>query len=138
MNDQLVFSKQASLIARFVSEESLWSKPGLSFWSADSDFLQVGTWNHPEGSRLPAHIHNSFARESGRTQEAILVMSGSLVARLFDDDGTPITEIRMSAGDLLICLNGGHGYTIQEEGTKVLEFKNGPYLGAEVDRRRIE
>jgi hypothetical protein len=34
-------------------------------------------------------------------------------------------------------LRGGHGYEILEDGTQVLEVKNGPYLGPDVDRRRL-
>ena len=35
-------------------------------------------------------------------------------------------------------LRGAHGYDILENGTQVLEVKNGPYVGAELDRKRIE
>ena len=42
-----------------------------------------------------------------------------------------------SEGDILILLTGGHGYEILTEGTQVLEVKNGPYVGAEADRRRL-
>lgn len=34
-------------------------------------------------------------------------------------------------------MNGGYGYRILEDNTKVIEIKNGPYLGAEKDRRRL-
>ena len=37
-----------------------------------------------------------------------------------------------------MLLECGHGYTILSDDTKVIEIKNGPYLGADVDRRRIE
>jgi len=37
----------------------------------------------------------------------------------------------------LILLEGGHGFFIKEDDTVILEVKNGPYLGAEMDRHRI-
>ena len=37
-----------------------------------------------------------------------------------------------------MLLRGGHGYEILEDGTQVLEVKNGPYLGPDVDRRRLK
>lgn len=138
MSREEIFSKTGKLIARLVRQESLWSNSGLAFWSNDSEFVQVGTWTHPEGAKLPAHIHNVFPREALRTQETVYVVAGSLRARLFDDSGESVAEISMGAGDLLICLAGGHGYSISEEGTKVLEVKNGPYSGPELDRRRLE
>jgi len=48
-----------------------------------------------------------------------------------------IEKIEVSEGEILILLNSGHGYKILEDNTKVIEIKNGPYLGAEVDRRRF-
>jgi hypothetical protein len=41
-------------------------------------------------------------------------------------------------GDVLALFNGGHGYEVLEDNTRVLEVKNGPYLGPEVDRRKIK
>lgn len=138
MSQEEIYSKTGQLIARFVKQESLWSNSGLTFLSKDSEFVQVGTWAHPAGTNLPAHIHNVFSREAERTQEVVYVVAGSLQARLFDDRGEAVAEISMTGGDLLICLAGGHGYSINEAGTKVLEIKNGPYFGPELDRRRLE
>jgi hypothetical protein len=38
----------------------------------------------------------------------------------------------------MVLLAGGHGYEILEDNTKILEVKNGPYLGASEDRKRIQ
>jgi oxalate decarboxylase/phosphoglucose isomerase-like protein (cupin superfamily) len=138
MSQEEIFSSTGQLIARFVKSESLWLNPGLAFWSSESEFVQVGTWAHPEGTKLPAHIHNVFPREALRTQETVYVVQGSLQATLFDDNGELVTEIAMRAGDLLVCLTGGHGYSINEPETRVLEIKNGPDSGPERDRRRLE
>lgn len=138
MSHEDILSGAGQLIGRFIKKESLWSNSGLAFWSNDSEFIQVGTWTHPQGTKLPAHIHNVFPREASRTQETVYVVTGALRASLFDDSGESVVEISMSAGDLLICLSGGHGYEITEAGTKVLEFKNGPYSGPDLDRKRLE
>ena len=132
------FSLTGDLIARLVRSEALWSNSGLAFWSDDSEFVQVGTWAHPKGTHLAAHIHNLFPRQASRTQEVVYVVGGSLTARLFDERGEEVAEIVMGAGDILICLSGGHGYSINEAETRVLEIKNGPYSGPELDRRRLE
>ena len=137
MSERDIFSESGRLVARFIGGDALWSKPGLAFWSEDSEFIQVGTWTHARGTTLPAHIHNEFPRQAMRTQEAVFVVAGSLKASLFDDDGTMLDEIYMSAGDILVCLSGGHGYSIVESGTRVLEIKNGPYSGPDLDRRRL-
>ena len=64
----------------------------------------------------------------------------------FADYNTAFTELQAGALDALAIDIGvanyqiksrGEGYKILEEGTKVLEIKNGPYLGAEIDRGRF-
>ncbi|MBA7491959.1 hypothetical protein ES702_02507 [subsurface metagenome] len=116
---------------------SSWSK-GLSFFSEDGDFVQVGVWGYDKGKQLQHHIHNEVRREASRTQEVIFVRIGKVAASIFDEEGNFMEKLVLSSGDTLILLKGGHGYEILEDGTQVLEVKNGPYLGAEVDRRRIE
>ena len=126
-----------ALVARVVCAGDLWTEPGLSFWTSDDDFVQVGTWNHPGGTHLNAHIHNTYERCATRTQEVVFLLSGSVQAHIYDDEGLLLVELSMAAGDLLICFAGGHGYTITSEGTRVLEIKNGPYFGPDKDRRRL-
>ena len=52
-------------------------KEGLDFFTSDDAFIQVGTWNYPEGKILDAHYHNTFERKSYITQEVVLVLEGS-------------------------------------------------------------
>ncbi len=113
------------------------SKEGLNFISEDKDYLQVGLWNYKKGKELLAHKHLIAKREVLKTQEVIFVKKGSLKADIYSDEGKLVETLRLSTGDLLILLNGGHGYEILEDGTEVIEVKNGPYLGSELDRKRV-
>ena len=125
------------LVARLIKSESLWAESGLSFWTSAEDFVQVGTWRHGEHAHLNGHVHNVFERSSFRTQEVVFVVSGSITAHLYSEEGVFIRDEAMEPGDLLICFAGGHGYTITSSDSRVLEIKNGPYYGADVDRRRL-
>ena len=58
-------------------------------------------------------------------------------AEIYDLEEKPVEKLLIQKGDILILLESGHGYHILEDNTKVLEIKNGPYLGAEIDRHRI-
>lgn len=113
-----------------------WSK-GLNFYSKDNDFIQVGIWGYDFGKKLQPHIHNEVNREVSRTQEVIFIKSGKLAAFIFSEEGNLVRRIELSQGDILIALLGGHGYEVLEDNTYVLEVKNGPYPGAEIDRRRL-
>ncbi len=111
---------------------------GLTFFSEDKDFLQVGTWNYDKGKKLLAHIHNNAPREILRTQEFVFVVKGKMKTLLYDEHAQFIQEVVLNPQEGMILLSGGHGYEILEKETIIIEVKNGPYAGAELDRRRIE
>jgi hypothetical protein len=129
------FEKNGVMLARYIPG-SAWAE-GLLFFSKDEEFVQVGTWNYPKGKVLQAHIHNIVPRTINRTQEVIFVRKGSIEATIYDLDGVFVTKLNVIAGDVLILLSCGHGYIVTEDETEVLEVKNGPYMGAEIDRTRI-
>ncbi len=110
---------------------------GLSFFSEDGDFIQVGMWGYDSGKHLQAHIHNVVPRQIDRTQEVICVLAGRVRCTVFDEAEEHVDDVTLDAGDVMVMLRGGHSYDILEDGTQVLEVKNGPYPGAEVDRRRF-
>lgn len=124
------------ILARHIPSEDAWGG-GLSFFSEDSEFIQVGTWGYSYGKELLAHSHNKVDRLVSWTQEVLYVKKGKIRANIYDTKNEKVGEFIGLEGDVLILLIGGHGYQILEDGTQVLEVKNGPYLGAEIDRRRF-
>lgn len=135
MEVRKIFDKKGEVMAVYVS--SVWWEDGLNFVSDREDFLQVGTWRYDEGIELSAHTHNSVGREVNRTQEVIHLKRGKLLASIYDEQGLFLESIEVSNGDTLILIKGGHGYKILEADTCVLEVKNGPYFGADIDRRKF-
>ena len=123
------------VLARYVPSEA-WSE-GLGFYSNDEEFVQVGSWQYNKGKELLKHIHNQVERSVDRTQEVLYIRRGSIKAKIYTLDEVFVEELTVKQGDTLILLNSGHGYEILEDGTQVLEIKNGPYLGADRDRRRF-
>jgi hypothetical protein len=124
------------VLARHVPASVAW-KDGLSFFSQDSEFIQVGVWGYDAGKQLKAHIHNEVTREVFWTQEVLYVRRGRIRANIFNQAGEPLTTLDVHEGDIIALLRGGHGYDILEPGTQVLEVKNGPYVGPDLDRRRL-
>lgn len=125
------------VLARHIPAEDAWSG-GLQFFSADSEYQQVGTWVYSDGKYLLPHSHNEVSREVSWTQEVLYVKQGRVRAEIFDTSDNKVTELDAFSGDVLILLRGGHGYQILEENTQILEVKNGPYVGADADRRRLK
>lgn len=129
--------KQGDLIlARHIPAEDAW-QDGLSFFSPDEDYIQVGTWGYDSGKALLAHTHNEVARNVLWTQETLYVRKGRILVQVYDTNEKIVDEWQAAEGDIVILLRGGHGYQILEDGTQVLEVKNGPYVGADKDRRRL-
>lgn len=127
--------KDELIYARIIRANE-WNE-GLSFFSKDEEYVQVGTWVYPEGKELAAHVHNFLPRDISHTQEVLFIKKGKIEASIFDKNNYLFSKIELNEGDIIILLNGGHGYKILENNTQVLEIKNGPYLGAEADRKRI-
>ncbi len=110
---------------------------GLAFMTGDDEYMQLGTWRYPRGKVLAAHNHNPVPRRAERTQEMLVVLKGRVKATIYGEDDQPVGELTVAAGEVLLLLAGGHGYEILEDDTVVIEAKNGPYPGAEADRRRL-
>ena len=109
---------------------------GLQFLSDDSDFIQLGTWNYEKNFSTVPHYHLEHDKPSNLTQEVVLVHKGSVKCRLFTKDGNYVDEVDINEGELIVQIYGVHEYIMNEDSI-VLEIKNGPYMGADLDRRRI-
>ncbi|MDI4631608.1 hypothetical protein J7U46_00960 [Pelomonas sp. V22] len=125
------------VLARHIPAGDAWGG-GLKFFSPDGDYQQVGTWGYDQGKQLLAHSHNEVTRAVLWTQEVLYIRQGRVKAEVFDTNDQKVAELEAGAGDILVLLRGGHGYEILEDGTQVLEIKNGPYVGADADRRRLQ
>lgn len=125
------------VLARYIPADTAW-EGGLSFFSEDEDYIQVGTWGYDSPKELLAHTHNEVHRDVAWTQEVIFVKKGSIRAEIYDLSNKKVKYIDCKVGDIIILLRGAHGYHILEDDTQVLEVKNGPYVGAELDRVRLK
>ena len=113
-----------------------WKKE-LDFVTQDDDFIQLGTWWYDKGKKLDRHYHNVFKRSANKTAECVHIIQGSMRVDLYDCNQAFTESFIMFCGDSAVFLNGGHGYEILEDQTKVLETKNGPFLGVDKDKTRF-
>jgi glutamate-1-semialdehyde aminotransferase len=110
--------------------------PRVSIGGAN-EILQSSAKRLPAGLSFRAHAHLSTRRETVGTQEAWVVVSGLVRARVFDVDDSIMVDLLLGPGDCLVSFRGGHSLTVVEEAL-LYEFKNGPYFGQEEDKRWIE
>jgi len=106
--------------------------------SPEEQYIQVSSLKMTEGKTFNPHKHIKQIRTSDICQESWVVIEGSVKATLYDIDDTIIEEVVLNKGDISITYNGGHNYTSLQDGTVVYEYKTGPYLGREYDKKDIE
>ena len=124
------------LVLAIIIRDGDWEE-GLNFVSSEEDYQQVGIWKYNKGKKLAPHIHLIAPREVLRTQEVVFVKEGRIRADIYTEKEKFLKSVELEKSDTIILLNGGHGYEILEDNTEVLEVKNGPYVGADRDRKRI-
>lgn len=62
---------------------------------------------------------------------------GKMEAVLYNEKGEKIKSVILNTGDTILLLSGGHEFNIQED-SKIVEVKQGPYLGVEKDKEYFE
>ncbi len=130
-----IIKRNEKLICIIYRDED-WKK-GLNFITPDSLFVQVGSWWYDKDKKLDAHKHKDFDRVANRTMETTYIKSGSMKVDLYDEDQNFFESLILKKGDLAVFAYGGHGYTILEDDTKVIEAKNGPFIDVETDKKRF-
>ena len=111
-------------------------EPGLTFYGSKKNAIQVGAFWYNSGKILKDHRHIERKRKVNKTEEILIVLKGAVEVRTFSEKGKTVVDTRnLQAGEFYILYNGGVGYTVRANDTKLLEVKPGPY---EVDDDDLE
>jgi hypothetical protein len=97
------------------------------FHTSDQQSFQIGTFNLKSGEKLERHIHLYNERLVTTTSEVIIVNKGELIVEIYDKNKLFVDEQKISAGELILFLEGGHSFEILED-AMFFEIKQGPYL----------
>jgi len=103
----------------------------------ENEFLQLAILKMQRGKTFKPHKHIIKEKVTNIAQESWVVIKGSVKCFFYDIDDTIIEEIILKENDLSMTFRGGHNYEILENDTVVYEFKTGPYLGIEFDKKFI-
>lgn len=106
------------------------NQPGVNFFSPFEFSQQLGILIHPPGHEVKAHLHNVIARDVRVTQEVLHIIEGKVEIALYDENKEFMTTRFLTKGDTILLAYGGHGIKILEP-SKILEVKQGPYVGRE-------
>ncbi|HEV7666695.1 MAG TPA: hypothetical protein VGQ62_24390 [Chloroflexota bacterium] len=105
-----------------------------TFLTPDDCNLQVGHVVYPAGGEIARHIHLPIERHLVGSNEVLVMQQGRCSVDVYTADQRLVATRELQVGDIVIAVNGGHGFHVLED-TVLLEIKQGPYPGgAEKER----
>lgn len=111
-------------------------KPGYNFVSPIEFPLQLGISIRKKGEHTPPHEHIPFKElHNLPVQELLYVESGKVEINLFRNKEKYKT-VTLDKGDMIL-LNCGHEVKFLKD-TKMVEVKQGPYRGRDVEKEYFE
>jgi len=96
---------------------------------------QVGFVVYPRGGEIQRHTHRPLERHLIGTSEVLVIRQGLCEVDIYDNERRLITTRQLREGDILLMVDGGHGFRMLED-TIFLEVKQGPYIGID-DKERF-
>ena len=133
--NEFIVDKNGLLCAQFI-RNPFYSKDRINFLTDNNLEMQVGSMQHPKGHIIESHLHFLNKRKIENTSEVLIIVEGSLKAKIYDQDKNFIKDIVMKKGDILILVRGGHGFEVLED-IKMIEVKQGPFNGS-IDKVRFK
>jgi mannose-6-phosphate isomerase-like protein (cupin superfamily) len=131
-NVQLV-KKKEKLLAMIIRNN--YKCDGVDFITPNDYSQQVAYMHHPVGKVIDAHVHNLVHRDVILTQEVLFIKKGKLRVDFYDEYEDYLESTVLNAGDVILLVSGGHGFTVLEE-VEMIEVKQGPYSG-DADKKRF-
>jgi mannose-6-phosphate isomerase-like protein (cupin superfamily) len=111
-------------------------KPGITFFTPSELSQQLAYMHHPVGKVIEPHVHNPMPRQVLMTQEVLFIRRGKVRVDFFDDARAYVTSRILESGDVILLVQGGHGFEVLEE-LEMFEVKQGPYT-SDADKTRFE
>lgn len=102
-------------------------KEGISFLTDKESQLQLGYISHPAGHEIRPHTHKLVDRHTTGTHEVLFIKSGVIEIDFYSYEKKYLESRKLSAGDVILLAEGGHGIRVLEKAT-IVEVKNGPYV----------
>lgn len=106
------------------------NSPGPNFFTPPEWPQQLGLLVYEQGKKIPPHKHKCLKRETETFTEVLVLLAGRAKIDLYDSENRLIQTVILEPGDSILFASGGHAVEILED-AKILEVKQGPYIGQE-------
>jgi hypothetical protein len=101
-------------------------------------YLQGAVMRMDKNKSFRNHKHITCERNTDKTHEAGVLISGSLRVDFYNEDSKIMGSEILGPGDCTITFGGGHKFFCLADDTVMYEFKNGPYYGVDSDKEFID
>jgi len=112
------------------------SKEGACFFTTNEDTFQFGVLQYEKDKNIQAHKHIRIKREIDVVCEVLFIQTGKVEVTFYDGSDKKITSVILNAGDTILMKDYGHGFKLLEN-SKIIEVKQGPYLGKDKDKEYL-
>lgn len=126
MSQIIEIKKKDELLAMIIKND--YQCEGVNFITPGDYSQQMAYMHHPAGKKIDAHVHNVVHRDVVMTQEVLFIKKGKLRVDFYDVYKDYLESRILEAGDIILLVSGGHGFTALEE-LEMIEVKQGPYAG---------
>ena len=108
-----------------------------TFFITESDSpLQIGILSHPAEYVEKPHYHKIRERTVKGVPQMLFLKEGRFSIDFFDCNDIKFNSVEISAGDLIVLLDGSHRLVVKENMSAVIA-KLGPYIGTQEDKVEI-
>ena len=101
-------------------------KSGINFFTSKESTQQFGYMKHKKNYLIMPHKHNKRLTKILITTEVIILFKGILRVDFYTNKKIYIFSKKIYAGDIIMLVNGGHGFKVLKD-VEMIEVKQGPY-----------
>ena len=106
------------------------------FFTPEDYPLQLGINTYKEGVKVKPHVHKAFLRQINTSLEVLHIEQGEAEVYFYNNEGRKVETRTLKKGDTIVLI-GGHGLKFLRD-TKIIEVKQGPYVGVEKEKKFLE
>ena len=123
-----IFEHEGKIIGMCIRSSHEWNK--TEFLTPDDFYQQLGLLLYDKDYEVKAHAHYKVPRTVNYTCEVLFCVSGRIVYTFYDekDNWRKLCSCELTDGDVLCLFGAGHGGKALEP-TRLIEVKQGPFLG---------
>ena len=132
---QGIIEIEGTVLGRLIPNILQFGKTGANFFSNENEFLQIGQIFYPQNHKIPSHEHLEVKTNISKINEVLILVEGKMEVNLYLKRILKHSLI-MNSGDAIVLMNGGHGFKMLEP-SKIIEIKQGPYMG-HLDKVRFD